>query len=273
MSQKAQLIAAAFCRLFHTVFVATAITKIVAIYYEIVENFSIYDVKYLTCNAYRECIEYNLNQSSTTQLNQHKSAFGRIMIPIQHNTSKERKIKWTIEFSLLKNVPNAYFIGFTNHTSFVHCGPHRCAALIEEISAYFGYGFCFYRQIWCEKYFRVKGHYDDATRYDHIQNEVEVSEDPEKQFDGTIDDELQFGEVVFEIIFNGDWIGADIKIYKHPNSSVDGHMAYQDCQWSRLHASTKNSCKYWFLALSIPVGASGQILSVEIDNDIAFDLR
>ena len=195
------------------------------------------------------------------------------MIPI-NNITKEAKIIWKIEFSTLKNIPYPYFIGFTNHTSFIHCGPHRSPPQFNDTSAYFGYAFCFYRQIWCQKYFCATGHYDERSRYDQIKSEVEINDDNdlEKPFAGRLKHELQFGEVVFEIKLNGEWIGADIKIYKHPNTSIDGHMAYHDCQWSQLY-STRNRCNYWFLALSIPIGASGQILSVDIDNDIVFDIR
>lgn len=274
MSDIAKLLAAGYCRMVYRVFIATAITNIIAKYYEIIENFQIYD-ECLKCTSYQECIEYIMNESllSTTQRNQQKSAFGNVMIPI-NNIDKEVKIRWTIEFSTLKCQSNPYFIGFTNHTSFIHCGPHRSPPQFNDISAYFGYAFCFYRQIWCQKYFAATGYYDEASRYDQIKSEVEVNDDNDlqTQFDGKIKHELQFGEVVFEVKLNGDWIGIDIKIYKHPNTSMTGHMAYHDCQWSRLY-SARNRCNYWFLALSIPIGASGQILSVDIDNDLVFDIR
>ena len=274
MSQKAQLLAAGFCRLKYIVFIATAITNIIAKYFEIIENFQIYEEQHLICKAHQEYIEYPINESSLSAVwNQQKTAFGNVMIPI-NNLENEAKIKWTIEFSMLKHLPSPYFIGFTNHTSFIHCGPHRSPLQVDGMPAYFGYAFCFYRQIWCEKYFEASGHYDESGRFDDIKSEVEVNDDGnlQKQFEGMIKDELQFGEVVFEIILNGQWIGVDIKIYKHPNTSNNGHMAYHDCKWMRLY-STKMRCNYWFLALSIPIGASGQILSVDIDNNLLVHLR
>ena len=104
-----------------------------------------------------------------------------------------------------------------------------------------------------------------------MENELGAMSDDDNN-EPACDEELIFGEVVFEVKMREAWIGVDIKMYMHPSKSADGKCQHHDCQWNRFYAPF-NLFKNWFLSMSLPQGATAQILSLEIDNEINFNTR
>lgn len=269
MSEKVLALAAGYCRLNCFSYIIQGIINIIAVYYEINEKFTVYDKDFIILDAAGECIEYSSDFVKSNWYNQ-KTAFGSICIPLQD--WKERKtIKWRIEFAMLKLCPYPFFIGFTNHTSFSFCGPHKYIAPTEKATGYLGYAFCYYKKLWCEKYFSINMNHDKRERYERLQNELGTMSDDEYDDIGC-DDELVFGEVVLEMKIQKSWICADIKIYKHPSTCLKGAYEYHDSKWNRFYKPL-SQFQDWFLSISLPHGATAQILSMDIDNELIFNIR
>ena len=178
MSLKALLIATGYIRfIICTIYIIRDISNIIAKYFEIIENFAYCDADLI--HAYcDEGIEYQDTVRTRRDWFKHKTGFGGISIPINGRFSREMTIKWRIEFSMYKNVPIPYFVGFTNHTSCINRAPHKADVPRHKSCGYFGYAMCFYQKLWCKKYFSVKGHQDDQSVYDRVEDEIESTESP-----------------------------------------------------------------------------------------------
>ena len=110
---------------------------------------------------------------------------------------------------------------------------------------------------------------DTRGKYEQIESEFGSMNQDDYGFVG-LENELVFGEVLFEVKIRQNWICIDIKIYKHPCTYIKGHYSYHDCKWNRFHTPL-SEFNGWFLAISLPYGATAQILSMDIDNNLIFD--
>ena len=250
--------------------IITDIMKIICLFFQIIEKFTEYDED-LVLDQQAETIHYSVHFHKQQFFHQ-KSAFGSISIPL-HDGQEEKKISWRISFSILKISAYPLFVGITNFTSFKFCGPHKASIKHTPLSGYLGYALSFYNKLWCQRYFAIDGTRDSKQRYERLRNEIDsMSEDDDEYgMPMNFDDELQFGEILFEVKMKDSWIQTNIKVFKHPDTAVNGRIEYQNCQWQ--HVYTVQNLGDWFLSVSLPEGGTAQIVNLEIDNDLPFKVR
>lgn len=267
MSTKSQCLASGYCRIHFIHYIVQGIVKIIAKYYEIIEKFTIFDKEFLLLSNNGECVQYSSEWNKCRWYNQ-KTAYGNICTTFNEWNS-EKKIKWRIEFSMLKLCTYPFFIGISNHSLFTYCGPHKFVEPCQKKNGYIGFAFCLYKKIWCHKFFSINMKRDTRGKYEGIESEFGSMNQDDYECIG-LDNELVFGEVLFEVKIKQDWICVDIKIYKHPCTYLKGHYSYHDCKWNRFRTPL-SEFNDWFLAISLPYGSTAQILSMDIDNDLIFN--
>ena len=269
MSTTSQLLTAGYCRMNFIPYIVQGIVNIIAKYYEIIEKFSVFDKEFLILYDNGESIQYSEEFEKCRWYNQ-KTAYGNICIPFT-DWDNEKTIKWRIEFSMLKLCTYPFFIGICNHSSFTYCGPHKYIEPSQKKTGYLGFAFCLYKKIWCHRFVSINMRHDTRGKYEQIQSELGSMNENDYDWIG-VDNELVFGEVVFNVKIKKNWIYIDIKIYKHPYTYIKGSYSYHDCKWNRFYTPL-TEFNDWYLAISLPYGATAQILSLDIDNNLMFHIR
>ena len=167
-------------------------------------------------------------------------------------------IKWHIQFCMIKSVDNPLYIGITNHSTFRNRGPQH--SNFKKSQYWTGFELQYLRgesagSISVSKFVAMGSSVDP-----HRERHNRVSEDT--NFDTFMD--CQFGEIKFTARIDQTHFGTGIEVYLHPHTIESEFYQASDMNWTQ-HGNLKQ-IGMSFLGISLPVGASVQLMNVEIEN-------
>ena len=231
------------------------VIEIIFRFYDLRESWGIHGDS-LTLSDYNRCVEWAYeDRDGQGAYYDQQTAFGNILIPaasLYHDRSTV-KVTWIMEYCRYKDATRPFYVGVTNHSSFKNSSP-QITHVVNPHSHQFFYGYRFE----VDDNFTLKSHHyrtvggNDLTK-ERYQESYNAQNDL-LYFSGN-NNAYEFGEIAFSVLFDGFYIGTDIRLYKHPESFKTGVHFIDDNHWER-HYQQLDKFGFCFLCVSIPVGTS-----------------